>query len=219
MIIRPLLSLILFASTRASVAGVERTISETRRRIMSLDQMLSAAASGDFAHYNPQHIIDAVNALLPLGKDAALAAIESYLDKRNLDIDPQEGLFLVLRVLFEVPTNPGYHLPMHLGGSSPPPPPALESLPHFPLVLIDDRPLMMISGFVLGGAAESITVHIHHFRATGTLRGKALAPSQSPSSVLDQFQAIYKRAYGTPPSQHEIALIQAQLSDRWSCSL
>lgn len=180
---------------------------------MSLEQLLSVAASGDFAHYNPQHIIDAVNALLPLGKDGALAAIESYLAKQNLETDPQEGLFLVLRVLFKVPANPGYHPPMRLGGSSPPPPPALESLPHFPLVLIDDRPLMLVSGFVLGGDAEPITVHIHHFRATGVLREKALAPSQSPGSVLDQFQAIYKRAYGTPPSQHEIALIKAQLSN------
>src|SRR5262245_65350954 len=101
---------------------------------------------------------------------------------------------------------------MHLGGSSPPPPPAPESLPHFPLVLIDDRPLLMVSGFVLGGDAEPITVHIQHFRATGTLRGKTLAPSQSLSSVLDQFQAIYKSAYDTPPSQHEITLIKMQLS-------
>ncbi|MBC8029980.1 MAG: hypothetical protein H7Z16_07700 [Pyrinomonadaceae bacterium] len=180
---------------------------------MSLERILSAAASGDFAHYNPQHVINAVNALLPLGKDGALAAIESYLAKRNLETNPEEGLFLVLRILFEVPANPGYHPPMRLGGSSPPPPLALESLPHFPLVLIDDRPLMMVSGFVLGGDAEPITMHIHHFRATGTLRGKALSPSQSPSSVLDQFQAIYKRAYGEPPSQHEAALIKAQLSN------
>lgn len=183
---------------------------------MSLERIISAAASGDFAHYSPQPVIDAVNALLPLGKDSALAAIESYLAKQNLEINPQEGLFLVLRVLFEVPANPGYHPPMRLGGSSPLPPPTPESLPHFPLVLIDDRPLMMISGFVLGGDAEPIAVHIHHFRATGTLRGKALAPSQFPSSVLDQFQAIYKSTYDTPPSQHEIALIKAQLSSTWA---
>jgi len=179
---------------------------------VSLDRILSAAASGDFAHYSPQRVIDAVNALLPLGKDGALAAIESYLAKRNLEIDAEEGLFLVLRVLFEVPANPGYQPPMRLGGSSPPPPPVPQSLPHFPLVLIDDRPLMMVSGFFLGGDAEPVTEHIHHFRATGTLRGKALDPSQSASSVLGQYQAIYKRAYGTLPSQHEIALIEGQLS-------
>lgn len=179
---------------------------------MSLDQILGAAASGDFAHYRPQRVIDAVNVLLPLGKDGALAAIDSYLAKQNLERDPQQGLFLVLRVLFEVPADPGYHPRLLLGGSSPPPPPDPKSLPQFPLVLIDDRPLLMVSGFVLGGLAESIIVHIHHFRKTGTLRGKALAPSQSPASVLHQFQETYKRAYGASPSQHEIAFIKDQLN-------
>ena len=181
---------------------------------MSLERILSAAASGDFTHYSPQPITDAVNALLPLGKEGALAAIESYLATRDPQTDTAAGLFLVLRVLFEVPADPGYHPLLRLGATSPPPPAAPESLPHFPLVLIDDRPLLMISGFALGGDTEPVTAHIQHFRSTGTLRKKVLAPSQSPDSVLSQFQATYQRAYGKPPSQHEIAWIEAQLRAR-----
>lgn len=179
---------------------------------MSLDQVLGAAASGDFAHYDPQRVIDAVNALLPLGKEGALGAIESYMAAQNLEADPQEGLLLVLRVLFQVPANPGYHPPLLLGGSSPPPPLVPESLPHFPLVLIDDRPLLMISGYALGGDTEPVTHHIRHFRATGLLREKALTPSRSPGDVLGEFRTIYEHAYGRPPLQHELELIESQLN-------
>lgn len=181
---------------------------------MSLDRTLSLAASEDFAHYQPQLVIAAVNALLPLGKDGALAAIESYLAEHDLQTDSEAGLFLVLRTLFEVPDPPGYHLPLRLGGSSPPPPPDSKSLPHFPLVLIDDRPLLMVSGFALGGDIEPVTTHLEHFRAVGTLRKKALAPSQSPAAVLEQFETIYRHAYDRPPAPHEVAFIEAQLSSR-----
>jgi hypothetical protein len=181
---------------------------------MSLDRILSLAASEDFAHYQPQLVIAAVNALLPLGKDGALATIESYLAEHNLETDSQAGLFLVLRTLFEVPQPPGYHLPLRLGGSSPPPPADSKSLPHFPLVLIDDRPLLMVTGFALGGDIEPVAAHIQNFRAAGTLRKKALQPSQPPAAVLEQFETVYQHAYGRPPSPHEIAFIEAQLSGR-----
>jgi hypothetical protein len=180
---------------------------------MHLNEILTAAADIDFAHYHPQYIIEAVNALLPLKKDAALAAIESCLAARNLDIAPGEGLFLVLRTLFEVPADPGYHPPMRLGRSLPAPPPNPTSLPHFPLVIIDDRPLMMISGFVLGGDTEPVAIHIRHFRANGILRRSALSPSQSGSMVADQFQAIYLSAYGIPAPQYETILINRQLNN------
>jgi hypothetical protein len=183
---------------------------------MNLDQILRQAASADWAHYRPRPVIDAVNALVPLGTAGALAAIETYLAGQNLEVDPQEGLFLVLRILFEVPANPGYQPPMRLGGTSPPPPPAPEMLPHFPLVLIDDVPLLMISGYVLGGDVEPVAAHVRHFRATGTVRARPLAPSGSTASTLAQFQIIYQRAYGTPPSPPEMARIEAQAKSVYS---
>ena len=178
----------------------------------SLDQVLGTAARTDFARYRPRHVIDAVNALLPLGKDGALAAVEAWLATHDAGTQPHDGLFLVLRVLFEVPAHPGHQPPLHLGGTSPPPPPDPASLPHFPLVLIDDRPLLLVSGFALGGDTEPVSSHIRHFRANGTLRHKPLAPARPPDAVLDEFRAMYQRAYGASPPPHVLALIQAQLS-------
>lgn len=181
---------------------------------MSIEQILSVAASGDLAHYRPQAVIEAVNALLPLGKDGALAAIDSYLVKQDLQREPQEGLFLVLRVLFDVPAKPGYQPPMRLGGSAPPPPPTPQMLPHYPLVLVDDRPLLLISGYVLGGQAEPITEHIQYFRAHGTLRDQPLKPSEPPEKVLAEFQRLYQTAYGHAPPQHEMEWIKRQVGGK-----
>jgi len=179
---------------------------------MNVMQMLQRVATASFAAYDPQDTIDVVNALLPLGKDRALAAIDSYLATQDLEVDPQEGLFLLLRVLFEVPPDKGYQPPMRLGGTSPPPPPAPESLPLFPLVLIDDVPLLIIAGYTLGGDAEPVTVHLRHFRETGHLRTQGLVPSESEDEMLDQFQAVYFRAYGGPPSPAVLARIESQSS-------
>ena len=178
---------------------------------MSLEQILGAAASGDFAHYRPQAVIEAVNALLPLGKAGALAAIDSYVAQQDLQRDPQEGLFLVLRVLCAVPAQPGYQPPMRLGGAVPPPPSAPGLLPHYPLALVDDRPLLLISGYVLGGQAEPITEHIQYFRAHGTLRDQPLQPSEPLEKVLAEFRRLYQTAYGQVPPQHEMDLIERQV--------
>jgi hypothetical protein len=83
-------------------------------------------------------------------------------------------------------------------------------LPHFPLVLIDDRPLLLISGYALGGDTEPVSAQVSHFRDVGKLRASLLKPSGSPETALEKFRAVYREAYGQPPSQQQIALIEEQ---------
>jgi hypothetical protein len=179
---------------------------------MELSQVLGPAASMDLAHYRPHDVIDAVNTLIPLGAEGALDAVESYISERDIATEPQEELLLVLRVLFQVPDDPGYQPPLRLGGTSPPPPPALHSLPLFPLVLIDDIPLLIIPGFILAGDSESLSVQLRYYRSSGRVRARPLAPSKPRTWVVDQFETVYQHAYGTPPSASTLSLIDAQLS-------
>jgi hypothetical protein len=69
--------------------------------------------------YNPRSVIRAVNALQPLGKEKALAAVAEY-----LRIAPGEfgapaaiGMFLVLRTLFDIPSPPGHMPVMRVGAA------------------------------------------------------------------------------------------------------
>jgi hypothetical protein len=179
---------------------------------MSIETVLQRAASSDFAQYDPSHVIDAVNALQPLGKDKALDAVTSYLGKADVTHDPQNGLFLVLRVLFDVPAQPGYQPPMLLGSSIPPPPSDRHALPLFPIALVDDVPLLVVTGYALGGVSEPVSAHVEQYRKHGQLRASPLHPSKPTSDVLDKYLALYKTAYGSAPPAPQLQHIKAQLA-------
>ena len=55
---------------------------------MSLDDLLLRASDSSFDRYEPGHLLEAVNAIQPLGKDDALAAIDGFLAGRDLASDP-----------------------------------------------------------------------------------------------------------------------------------
>ncbi len=178
---------------------------------MNLDDTLQRASGSDFAAYRPRPLVDAVNALVPLGKDGALAAIQAFLATRDLDADPHHGLFLVLRVLFEVDAEA--HPPLRLGGSMPGPPDRPSALPRFPIVLVDDLPLLLVSGYELGGDTEPVTVHVEHYRKHGTLRPGPLVPAPVRAAErMAKLEQLYRDAYGRELSAPEREHLQAQLA-------
>jgi hypothetical protein len=177
---------------------------------MKLDDILARASNSEFSRYTPSRVVDAINELWPLGKDGALDAIEGFLAKRDLDADPHQGLFLVLRVLFDV--DAPAHPPMLLGGSMPAPPDRPEALPRFPIVLVDDLPLLLVSGYVLGGEAEPIADHLAYYRKHGRLRAAPLSPSPGAGTRLTQLESMYQDAYGRELSGSERDFLRAQLS-------
>lgn len=178
---------------------------------MNLDDTLQRASGSDFASYRPRPLVDAVNALVPLGKDGALAALRDFLGKRDLDADPHHGLFLVLRVLFDVDAEA--HPPLRLGSSMPGIPDRPSSLPRFPIVLVDDLPLLLVSGYELGGDTEPVTAHLDYYRKHGTVRAGPLAPGRVPASErMAKLEGLYRAAYGRDLSPPEREHLQAQLA-------
>lgn len=175
------------------------------------EAIVARAGGSAFADYDPRVVVDAVNVLVPLGKLGAIDAIEMHLSRADLERDPQEGLFLVLRVLFDV-SPPRRHPPLNLGGSVPPPPPDASAMPRFPIVLVDDVPLLLVSGYALGGDTEPVSTHVEFYREHGRLRGAPLTPPPTSDGLLERYEAEYTSAYGSPPSQREIEFVDAQLS-------
>ena len=170
----------------------------------SLRSALLRASSADLASYDPRAVIDAVNALVPLGKDGALEAIEGFLAEEQAE--PRQGLFFVLRVLFDADPHP----PVRLGASRPAPPADATTLPRFPIVLVDDVPLLLVSGYTLRGLPEPVTAHVEYYRAHGTLRDAPLAPTEGVDRMAG-YEATYQAAYGAAPSDAERELVRAQL--------
>jgi hypothetical protein len=131
----------------------------------------------------PLALVRAVNALHALGKDRALDVVDEFLRVSSWLDDPgREGVFLVMRVLFDPPMPP-----MMVGAAMPAPDPKLY--PHHPIVMIGDLPLKLVNGYALAGKAQDPESDVAAFRKSGTLRAKPLSPSGTSLDALEAFLA------------------------------
>lgn len=136
--------------------------------------------------YNPREVIRAVNLLQPLGKEKSLAAIDEFLRVASHFHDSgREGVFLVLRTLFDVPADPGYMPPMLVGAPTPAEPDGHSLLPRFPIAIEGDIPFLLVEGYSLAGFPEQPESHVAYFRKHGQVRAKPLAPSDRPFVELE----------------------------------
>lgn len=150
---------------------------ETAGRDDAMYALLDRAANMGFDDYNPAHVIAAVNALRPLGKEEALARIDSYLEGRD-GLPYPDGLFWVLRTLFEMPAGRPFP-PAGIGRPNISPPAGAEHLPRFPVVVVQDVPLLVVRGYALAGLPEPVERHVAYFRAHGVLPARSLTPPAS----------------------------------------
>ncbi len=154
-----------------------------RRLLRILDRVPSYNAG---AAYDPLAVIRAVNALQPLGREKAIAAIAEYLRISSSFENPgREGAFLVMRCLFDVPTPPGHMPPMMVGAGSPAPPTDATLLPRFPIAIRGDIPFMLVGGYALGGMPEQPEHHLDYFRKHGVVRSARLRPLDDPLALVD----------------------------------
>ena len=154
--------------------------------VRELLQLVNKAPSWA-SNYSPLPVIQVVNALQQIGKGGALAIIDEYLRvSSDFHDDARDGLFLVLRVLFDVPEEPGYMPAMNVGMPQPPAPRAPRLFPRFPLVLVDGVPLLLTTGYRLRGAAQAVDEHVSYFREHGTVRRTPLRPTDSPLQTLEK---------------------------------
>jgi hypothetical protein len=155
---------------------------ELRRLLRILDR---APSYEDGEGFDPLRLIRAVNALQPLGKDRALAAIGEYLRVAPPHFSfGREGMFLVLRLLFDVPADAGGQPAMIVGLPHGPQPDCPADAPRYPLLVCDDVPFLAVSGFTLRGSAEDPTDHLGYFRERGRLRDGPLTPTDQPFNCL-----------------------------------
>ncbi|HEX5445023.1 MAG TPA: hypothetical protein VFW87_14390 [Pirellulales bacterium] len=139
-------------------------------------------------NYNPARTIEVVNALQPLGKEKALAAVDEYLRVHSAwNDDTVGGIFLMLRVLFDPPDDPGYWPNNVRGTSIKPADPKL--IPRFPMVLQDDIPLLVYipGGRLSTGRGLPVGERMARFRATGKIRQRPLSPSNRPAAAVEAF--------------------------------
>jgi hypothetical protein len=171
--------------------------------------VLARAAALGIEDYDPGLIVEAVNALQPLGLDGALQPVERLLSQHD-PADPPTGLFWVLRVLFEVPPEQGFP-PVRIGEPSVAPPADASALPRFPIVVAGDLPLLVVRGYDLAGFAEPVEAHVTYYREHGTVRARPLVPA-SPEEALAEFERRWTSAYGADAPKEGPEVVREQLA-------
>ncbi len=159
----------------------------TEDELRDLLRLLDTAPGLEGYSYNPLPVIQIVNTLQPLGKEKALAAIGEYIrvsDQWSSFEGPRSGLFLVLRVLFDVPKSVDPSQAGAFGAPSPPGPKDPHRIPRFPIVLVDNIPLMLAGGYSLEGMATPMEEVLAFFRDNGQLHPEPLVPSNDPLSAI-----------------------------------
>jgi hypothetical protein len=153
------------------------------RRILRLIHGLRS-----YDHRNdPLRVIQVVNALQPLGKAGALAVMNEYVRVADYPLSGRgrEGLFVVIRCLFEVPQPPGYIETMAVGAPNPELPKDPRRSPRFPVVLYHDVPFSGINGYMLAGMPEPVEWELDGFCRTATMRAQPLRPPDNPLELID----------------------------------
>ncbi|MFO0616313.1 MAG: hypothetical protein U0414_27220 [Polyangiaceae bacterium] len=133
----------------------------------------------------------------------------------------REGVFLVLRTLFDPPADTGVFPHMAVGEPSPGFPKNDRDAPRFPVVILDDIPFNVVRGYALGGLPEPPEAHLAWMRDHATLRAAKLEPTSTPIDTLrvavGSPSTTLVRALGFADGDRRIAMEQGVTSSRASC--
>ena len=163
-------------STVQEVDGQERRI---RGTLCSLNSIGDVQA----VKFDPGSMVRAVNGLRSLGKAQGIAVIREYL--RVVPYEPPQSTwvsFLVLRILFEA--DNGKPPPIVLGAPTPKEPHDRNLLPLFPMVIVNDVPLLVVDGYRRLGQPAPVEKYITYYEQHGILRAEPLRPDDNPQHLM-----------------------------------
>ena len=185
----------------------------SEQQIRSLIPILDRVpAYQNWITYRPRPVIEAVNALQPLGKTAALAALKEYLRVTPFRwyADGPDGVFLVLRCLFDVPENPGV-LPTMMVGVSTEEPADRSLFPRFPIALVGDIPILLAKGYSGSGTTESPERHLVWFEEHAVFRAAPLRPTSRPLEALEELEKTVSRIPAAERRRPDLAYATRQV--------
>jgi hypothetical protein len=189
---------------------------ELRRLLRLLNEAGGRHLTGE--KYNPRPVIAAVNALQPLGKSLGIAVLREYLKvSLGSGLGEDAGLYAVIRALFDLPSvssapvqaqpvfdyfaiiRTGYLRPPLLGRADWEPE-DLSQFPRFPLVLVDDVPLVVVTGYTLLEQPEAVSHHLDLLERDAQWRSQPLRPTDDPLKTLDKLNSILPRDHRRGPN-------------------
>jgi hypothetical protein len=146
-----------------------------------------------FWEFDPVNLIRAVNTLQAMSETRAVDALKAYNTLCESDPRPlwpvfeAERIFWITRLLY-VPKDPASSLrPPILGMPAVRVAAGSDLNAVFPLVLQDDVPFRLNSGYTLFGVAELPLAYLEYCRSAGKFRDAPLRPSSDPIAAATKF--------------------------------
>jgi len=157
-------------------------------------EVLSTITSEDF---NPMFITDVADKFILLGKDEALSEINKFANASEMSSD-NFGLFLLLRIMFDVPTFSKYP-EISIGKFDHDKPVGEDEANLFPILYSNEIPFLIVTGYFTGGFPQPIGDHIDFYKEFGILKEKAhhLQIEKSESTVFNEFNQKWCKIYKT----------------------
>lgn len=176
--------------------------------------IVHSCSAWDGYTFDPYTYIHAVNTLRKENNMHVIRYLRDYCirDTGNSEwLENSTKVFFLLRILF-VPKDQDVQFPtIHIGKPLDVEPSSTQVFPLYPLVLVQDVPLLTIPGFFLGGLPEDPQIHIDFCEAYCSLRPTPLRPPDNPLTLAESLMESkqwYRKAEEFDDDQ---AILQAQL--------
>ena len=177
----------------------------------NIETQLNALCEMTPESYDAHLVVMVVNQLLAKGKEETLEMISQAYHRRDAGNSDGYGLFVALRLVFEIPTGEK-HPEIRFGK------PDIESptsgAERFPILLVDDIPLQVIRGYFMTGLPQHLDEHLSFYHEHGTLRTTVInnTISGSEEEFYNQFETTWSTSTLTAPSEELKKIIQEQIS-------
>lgn len=181
-------------------------------------RLLHTMPSANGANWNPMSVIRIVNAFSDLEKESGHTIIEEYVRICPDTMEVHQQVGLVLRVLHEVPLEPGYFPELKFGASGVrPKDPKL--LPRFPIHFVNEAPLFVAHGYMFAAAVPS-DKHtldlLDWYKLNGIWRRTRIRDSFSEMEIeviKDEIPELIQQCLGVDPVSAMVYILSAQLEN------
>src|SRR5690554_1440074 len=170
---------------------------ENKTAMDTIDSKLRKLNRNSIQQFDPIFICEIANDLNPLGKNEVLSKIDSFY-KNNRESSDNFGLFLLLRIVFEVPENTAYP-EIKIGKFDIDRPQDKKAIRRFPIMISNELPFLVITDYFMGGLPESLDSHIQFYKEFGTLKkeGYKLQINYPAEKLYNDFEAEWCKNYET----------------------
>ena len=181
-----------------------------------LSDLIKVCSVWDGYTFDPASYIRAVNRLRGEEAPALLEQLRTYTNtilNGSAILEESAKVFFLVRLLFVTKKAGQPFPPIKIGTPLDSGTPPAKAFPLYPLALVEDVPLLIVSGFMLGGLPQSPLDHLDFCQKECRLRPDPLRPPDNPLSLADQLltsKAWYRETQGAE-GDDDRTILQAQL--------